>query len=251
MSSSPWSRVAASVATGAICWLAWGCSVDPPEADEEGVGVTTAEVRGRARDDHSEVAQLWTKTDGEWGFCTATLIDRKIAITAAHCIDYGTNHSKGNYGYLEVKWKAEGIDTILTTRYRVNGIHSFAIPPFGAKYDVALVRLSVSVPCAVAHPARVTRKKPPAGSIVSKWGYGGCDGKKDRKRAVHLRRGQSGDFACSGDSGGPTMDPDGAVYAIHSESDPDTGKDFVAWVDDNWNGITRVMDQFGRAGRCQ
>jgi hypothetical protein len=243
------STLSSAVAASAICWLAWAC--DPmPEADEEGIGATTEEVRGRARDDHSEVAQLWTKSDGEWGFCTATLVDRKIAITAGHCIDYKTNHKKGNYGYLEVKWKAKDIDSILTTRYRVDAIHSFGVPPFGSDHDIALVRLDTAVPCEVARPTRLAKNAPPAGTIVSKWGYGGCDGKKDRKRAVHLRRGQRGDFGCSGDSGGPTLDPDGAVYAIHSESDPDTGEDFVAWVGRDWNGITRVMNQFGRAGRC-
>jgi hypothetical protein len=238
----------------AIGALAWGCSGDDAALDEldPEIGVGVSEIRGgRARDDHSEVAQLWMKFDGEWGSCTATLIDRKIAITAAHCLDYRTNHSKGNYGYLEVKWKTEGIDTLLTTRYRVDGYHHFAIPPFlDSGHDIALVRLATSVPCEVARPAGLAKNPPPAGTIVSKWGYGGCDGQKDRKRARHLRRGQSGDFGCSGDSGGPTLDPKGAVYAVHSSSDR-SGTDYVTWVGKNWNGINRIMDRFGRAGRCR
>lgn len=55
---------------------------------------------------------------------------------------------------------------------------------------------------------------------------------------------------CPGDSGGPTMDPDGKVYQINSGFHRITHKDFVARVEKEWNGITRVMNGWGRAGRC-
>lgn len=118
------------------------------------------------------------------------------------------------------------------------------------------IRLRDAVPCNVARPATLSRNGPPTGTVVSRWGFGVCNNEAARKRVRHLRRGGKTHMLCSGDSGGPTMDPNGAVYQINSGGAL-TGtpsdripQDGVARVAKEWNGITRVIDGWGRAGRC-
>jgi hypothetical protein len=87
--------------------------------------------------------------------------------------------------------------------------------------------------------------------VVSRWGYGVCGSESARKRVRHFRRGGKTAMLCPGDSGGPTLDPNGAVYQINSGHKLDGDmQDGVARIGKEWNGITRVMDEWGRAGRC-
>ena len=261
-----------SILVGAVCGLSWSCAYDGEvfDDDEEGfveegvdegfdeefdVGVDVAEIRGgRARNDHPEIGHMFHNIGGDgWWRCTATLVDRKIAITAGHCVKYQNQDRAGNYGYLEIKTPTSS-GSLQTRRYTINGYHNFDGWPHnvtGDPDDVGLIRLSKAVPCSVAKPARLSRDGPPTGTVVSRWGYGQCGSEPIRKRVRHFRRGSKTAMLCGGDSGGPTLDPNGAVYQINSghETDGDM-QDGVARVGKEWNGITRVMDEWGRAGRC-
>lgn len=232
-----------------------GCIADPMSGDgaDEEIGAGVAEIRGgRARDDHPEIAKLWMKFDGKWSYCTATLVDRIMAITAGHCVKFRNQDKPGFYGYLDVHRK-EPDGSLRTFRYDVNGYHNFdGIPhlPGGDPDDIGLIRLATPVPCSVARPAGLRKDSPDAGTWVSRWGYGVCDDEPSRKRMRHFRRGGPTFMLCPGDSGGPTMDPDGRVYQINSGHYKVINKDNVARVEKEWNGITRVMDGWGRFGRC-
>jgi hypothetical protein len=249
---------AGPILLGALAALAGSCIEEEPEVDlgggESEVGADTLEIKGgKPRDDHPEIALLWMKFDGKWLYCTATLVDRKIAITAGHCVKYRNQDRPGNYGLLEVRTPTRS--GIQTHRYTVNGYHNFDGFPHTPGFDpddIGLVRLSAAVPCSVARPAHLRRDSPPTGTVVSRWGYGVCDDEPLRKRVKHFRRGRPTFFLCPGDSGGPTLDTHGAVYQVNSGHYriPAIGKDTVARVEKEWNGITRVMDGWGRAGRC-
>ena len=265
---SQWS----SILVGAVCGLtSWSCALDGDllDDDDEGiveevadegvdeeldVGVDASEIRGgRARNDHPEIGEMFENITGDWYRCTATLVDRKIAITAGHCVHYRNQDRAGNYGYLEIKTPTSG-GRLQTRRYTINGYHNFDGAPHnvtGDPDDIGLIRLASAVPCSVAKPAHFNRDGPPTGTVVSRWGFGVCGSESARKRVRHFRRGSKTAMLCPGDSGGPTLDPNGAVYQINSghktEGDMQDG---VARVAKEWNGITRVMDEWGRAGRC-
>jgi hypothetical protein len=265
-----------SILIGAVWGLSWSCAydgdvldddvddddvvaevkVDPGIDEEFGADVDVAEIRGgRARNDHPEIGEMFQHINGPnaWFRCTATLVDRKIAITAGHCVEYKNQDRAGNYGYLEIKTPTSS-GGLQIRHYTINGYHNFDGKPhnvLGDPDDVGLIRLSKAVPCSVAHPAHLSRDGPPTGTVVSRWGFGVCGSEADRKRVRHFRRGSKTAMLCPGDSGGPTLDPDGAVYQINSGHRIDGDmQDGVARVGKEWNGITRVMDEWGRAGRC-
>lgn len=252
---------------GALCILSWSCAGGDPVGDEaagdEAVGSWTEEIfGGKPRDDHPEIARVWMKDPdtGRLGFCTATLIDRRIAITAGHCVHLRSEHRTGDYGFLEVfkvEWNADSrIYEMRVHRFQVTGYHNFTLGRYIPGYstsDIAVVRLAEKVPCPLARPARLARKPPPRGTVVSRWGFGQCtDEERSRKRVRHLRRGKAIAAICSGDSGGPTMDPSGAVFAINHgwKSADDGGSDTVSMVGPQMSRISEVMDKLGRGGRC-
>ena len=241
---------------GALCALTCSCHEEP--IDE---GRTAEQIRGgRSRDDHPEIGQMFQNIvdPDEWFTCTATLIDRRIAITAGHCVEYRSQDRSGNYGYLELRSRSES-GAIRTHRYPIDGYHNFDGEPHdvsGDPDDVGLIRLASAVPCSVARPARLSRNGPPTGTVVSRWGYGVCNGEPTRKRVRHFRRGRETRMLCHGDSGGPTLDPYGRVYQINSGGSPDglsadeAPEDGVARVGVEWDGIHRMVDRWGGAGGC-
>jgi hypothetical protein len=244
-----------TIALAALSFAVAACAIDPAAGeDDPDIGKDVSELRGgRVRWDHEEIGKLWMKFDGKWLYCTATLVDRKIAITAGHCVKYRNQDKPGNYGFLDIN-KKEASGFLATYRYTVTGYHNFDgfphLPGFDPD-DIGLVRLAKAVPCSVAHPAGLRNDSPKAGTVVSRWGYGRCSDKEQSlKRVRHFTRGGPTFMICHGDSGGPTMDPDGKVYQVNSGFFRGINKDTVARVEKEWNGITRVMNGWGRAGRC-
>jgi hypothetical protein len=167
---------------GVVCGLSWSCAVDgeAPDDDEDGVveedgfveervdegideefdvGVGVAEIRGgRARNDHPEIGQMFQNINDRdrWYSCTATLVDRRIAVTAGHCVEHKNQDRAGNYGFLEIKTPTSS-GSLRTYRYTINGYHNFDGWPHnytGDPDDIGLIRLSKAVPCSVAKPAR-------------------------------------------------------------------------------------------------
>ena len=252
MKNSVW-RYVMSGAVGAVALWGGGCAVDPAADEPAEIGSGASAIDGgRVRYDHEEIGQLWMKFDGEWSYCTATLVDRRIAITAGHCLKFRNQDRPGSYGYLEIFKK--GSLGIVTHRYTVDGYHNFDgwphLPGFDPD-DIGLVRLARPVPCSVARPAGLRKNPPPFGTVVSRWGFGMCGNQAPLKRMRHFARGLPTFMICGGDSGGPTMDSHGEVYQINAGELRGVNKDTVSRVEKEWNGITRVMNEWGRAGRCR
>src|SRR5688572_2228860 len=84
----PTSRITVTIAAlGTLVFGGGGCAVEPASGDGVELGTEASAIRGgRVRWDHEEIGKLWLKFDGKWTSCTATLVDRRIAITAGHCV---------------------------------------------------------------------------------------------------------------------------------------------------------------------
>ena len=157
---------------------------------------------------------------GRIGGCTATLVAPDVAITAAHCLGYGTRTRPGQYRTLTLKKGNE------SRRFTVNRYRSYS-SKLGAN-DIALLGLSTAVPSDFAQPAPISARVPVDGTSLTVYGYGctrigrSSDG---RKRKATYEQGERSYHLCPGDSGGPVFnDETGAVLRINSGYRLDRGK---------------------------
>ncbi|MCK6570314.1 S1 family peptidase [Myxococcota bacterium] len=151
------------------------------------------------------------------GMCTATLIRRNVAVTAAHCVDYRTADRPGaSLGTFTV----EALDGA-EHRFRIDGYRSYSRSNEPGSKDVALIRLAEPVPGALARPAALAERFPNAGEQVLWMGYG-CgrrgfsDDHSGRKQKIVFDFRQT-DNSCPGDSGGPSfLGLSGPVFRVTS-----------------------------------
>ncbi len=169
-------------------------------------GLEDKVVRGDLTDERPEVGSI------SMG-CTATLVAPEVAITAAHCVNFGTRNNPGNYGSMTFE-SGRGDRSYVVERYV-----SFSNGDLGAN-DIALLRLAQPVPSEVASPAPIARATPPDGTTLTVYGYG-CTrrgtGTDWQKRKASFTEGADTNHLCPGDSGGPVFDEStGAVLRINS-----------------------------------
>ena len=126
-------RTAALVAS----LLAPSCAAD--WNDNSIIERTSPVVDGLITWEHPEVGTLFIGG----GMCTATLITPTVAVTAAHCVDFGTTSRPGEYG----RFIMQASPTSTQQRYTVDRYRSFGRAD---RSDVALVHLSAAVPDSVA-----------------------------------------------------------------------------------------------------
>ena len=150
--------------------------------------------------------------------CTATLIAPNVVLTAAHCTKWENWDVPTTLegGYFDIT----AVDGTVTRHY-IEAVVSFGTPETLGSTDISLLRLTYDIPANQAQPARLATAYPTAGSATI-FGYG-CNDRSDQEnnpatghkqmRAISL-----GDvkLICPGDSGGPTMDPNGDVFRVTS-----------------------------------
>lgn len=151
------------------------------------------------------------------GMCTATLIRRNVAITAAHCVEYRSADSPGRrLGTLTLEPAGSA-----PVEFAIDGYKAYSGANDPGVRDVAMLRLSSPVPSAVARPARIASRAPQAGEQILWMGYGcGRRGYHDehsgRKQKIVFGFGGT-DNSCPGDSGGPSfLGMDGPVFRVTS-----------------------------------
>jgi len=192
--------------------LASGCA--PDDVAPNGENSNTDEVvRGESTFEHPEVGLFEIRHRSSVGTCTATLVAPNVAITASHCVGYGSADSPGNYGTFIVRPAGGG-----ELRYGVERYRGFATR-LGPD-DVALLRLAQSVPDTIARPAPLATRIPDAGTFLAVYGYG-CTYRGGRldgaKRRARFAQGEQTNRLCPGDSGGPVLvESSGAVLRINS-----------------------------------
>ncbi len=194
-----------SVFVALAALLALGCAPtdeldDPTRSD----GL----LNGTLTYDHPEVGSMEMGS----GFCTATLVRANVAITAAHCVGYGTQDTAGTYGSLTLYRTAGDFRTFTIARYR-----SFA-RAVGTS-DIALLLLAQNVPADFVTPASLASSAPARGTSVTIYGFGCTDrdthaGTYSKRRYAHAWGSATANL-CPGDSGGPTL-AGAAVVRINS-----------------------------------
>jgi V8-like Glu-specific endopeptidase len=157
---------------------------------------------------------------GRIGGCTATLVAANVAITAAHCMGYGTRTNIGNYKTFTVNNNGQ------RNQYRVNRYRSFS-RGLGAN-DISILGLATDVPSDVARPAPLASQTPAEGTSLTVFGYGctviGRSGDGQKRKATYSQ-GDQAQHLCPGDSGGPVFnDETGAVARINSGYKLDRGR---------------------------
>lgn len=208
--ASKGTQLALTTGIGALLIIGSACAVgdfqDPVETSSPGELLS-----GSPTFDRPEVGRLHF---GAGGFCTATLVTENVAVTAAHCVDYGTQQTEGVYG----RFVIDPDENSPPRSFDITHYRSFSSRLGWG--DVALLRLGQRVPGSVATPTEISARSANRGEAVTVYGYGCTDRERQRggfvKRSFNYAFGRS-EVLCPGDSGGPVViGTDGPVFLVNS-----------------------------------
>lgn len=196
--------------------LAAGCTASPPPE----VGASPAAIVNGTREAGRDEVVFMYRTDG--AACSASIISPYVVLTAAHCVQSGSTAAPAS----RFRVYTGSSTRSFTAEYRVSEVRM--VPGAGLSgreaNDVALLVLSSPSRETPIPLGRGTPASSLAGRTLTAVGYGQTpSGGSGTKYTVETRLdGYQGGFifvpptVCSGDSGGPLLSDDGAVYGVAS-----------------------------------
>jgi hypothetical protein len=149
--------------------------------------------------------------------CSATIVDRRYLLTAAHCLRYVSGPVAGSYAFMD------GFKVAAT----IPVDRGYALGTVKGNKDIALVHLTMEVPPSMATPASIAAAWPKKGTLGTYFGFG-CDARGTKsaigiKQFVEFTVGSKTKVLCEGDSGGPVVVGGafggGPVFAVNSGFD--------------------------------
>ena len=207
-----------------LCLMMSACSDGPGSGGEYG-RMAFPLVGGTETDAFPEIGVI----QGIGSRCAATLISDRHALTAGHCVRFKVCEEPACNLNRSVKF-ATG-DTTFTSR--VVRIHSFMYfyddfaPTDILLRDVAVVEFEESAPADLFAPRMLSETYPAIGDPFTMIGFGCTDrcnpepyveGEELPKQRLDGIYGNPSTAACLGDSGGPSLDANGQVFAVTSAS---------------------------------
>lgn len=159
---------------------------------------------------------------GRLNNCTATLVDRRYIVTAAHCFNYTT----GPVVDLFTMWDNAGqvLDQIPVD-------YAYSLGGSPGELDVAFARLTRDAPAGV-NPAIITSLEPPSGTTAMAFGFG-CRARPNTWNDKQFRTYSMGPtgWVCPGDEGGPrtwySIVGPTYVWGVSSIYDASAGVDLI------------------------
>jgi hypothetical protein len=188
------------------------------EGEEMTVSVSPIIPPGAPSTAHPEVAQITVFGGG--GSCSAVLIQPRYLLSNSHCFasTSGIDTTGGAVQFVDTNGNQIPGGFTWTTAYRF----TLQAPGYAAPNDIALVRITPSMPVATVRPATIATRRPTVGESVQVVGWG-CNN-RTTGGGVGVKRMATvpwpSNVSCPGDSGGGLFLADGTLgYVIAAPGD--------------------------------
>lgn len=197
---------------------------------------------------------------GGEGMCSGTLVAPNVVLTARHCVSYtsayvtcGPSEVLGNRdAHTLAVWSG---DDVRSATFLARGLR-LIVPPSQALCDHDVAAIVLDRPVYGVHPTEIASVSPKVGERLTVVGFGrtGASSGAGIKRhrtvrilGVRARELDVGEVTCPGDSGGPALNPSGAVAGVVSRGRAQCSGGGATNVFTRADVVRALVDQAGRS----